>query len=180
MKKSMMILSAMLVLLGSLMFTGCLGGLEPAPEEEWEYKAIEYEVKDSTILLDCYVSFSEEEYTVAKVTFPAGLNIMIVPDADSDSEILSELFGEITDKTYILKSFPLNEAVDYDEEEGGKKKSFKASKTKWNIMYYGLAWDEKDYSVDPFCRRYTQMESIKGSFSFKQILTKILLSKVLE
>lgn len=164
-------------MLSGLSFVSC-GVVDEIPQQEWEYKQVEYAVGENNILLDCYCIFSEEDFTYQGKSFKSGMTLMIVPEFDTASDIISEVLGDITDKQYILKNYPLNAAAEVDDTDG--KKSFKMTKTKWGLMYYGLAWDERD-STDPktYVKKYTEFENIKDSFSFSTLLKQFIVAKLL-
>ena len=191
MKKTSIFLAALLAACAFL-FTGC--GLldEITPVDEWEMKSVDYSVPGGTVAMDCYVIYTENGYKTkyadksgSKLTFEPGLTILAFPDADADSELLDSAISGLTDKSYIVKTFPVNsdvEIVDEDAEEGTPKKTFKMSKAKWTLLYASLNWNEKkstpvlDISAG---QKYSQLTDL-GDFSWNKLLKTILINKLLD
>ena len=183
MNKTWKIFGILLLAANLFVLNSC--GLLDVPEQEWEEYDVNYSCSAGEITLKCYVMFTSEEtsYTgknSTNISIPAGLSVMIIPDADCSIDVVQNVIDssfEIS-KNYILKTFPLNESVEIqtNEDDETQTQSFKMTKTKWALVYHAIKWNEKD-ATDPktYFKDKTEFSlTSTTNFSWKKLLKSIL------
>lgn len=156
MKKSIRLLSVLLVLFAGSLVTSCDVAKElaeelAAPENTWCEMYVEYgsEEKKANLVVDAiyvdeqYKGTGSAESTAARkklspeITLEPGITIVITVKSNSDNQLIDGL----TDNTYIIKHFDKNTVVETDDDTEGNtgKIKLKGSKTNWNILYRAKA-----------------------------------------
>ena len=153
MKKSIRLLSVLLVLFAGSLVTSCDVAKELAeelagPENTWCEMYVEYgsEENKANLVVDAiYVdeqykgkgsseSTKTRNYLSPEITLEPGITIVISVKCNSDNQLIKGL----TDDTYIIKHFDKASAVETDDDGNGKI-SLKGSKTNWSLLYRAKA-----------------------------------------
>lgn len=173
-----------------------------APTDEWLETDVSYSYKGNDLNCECYMIYTKEGYTNSKlkndlvpVLKEEGLTMVIIPEAESDNELLNDVFGDVMDKKYIIKTWKLGDKISWnqnaeaadDDVESENDKGFKMSQGKWNLLHASLKFGagmelEEDASL-PSCLKststWTPLTDLKN-FSWKKLLAGILIDSLLE
>lgn len=155
MKKILTVLAAVVALASGMIFTGCdVADDFVAPKDKWVYKdgkgsnSFEYTFGDSeskkTVTFDVYVNYATKAATVnfkngGKGEVGEGLNVILVPAAESGEGVLNELLGVTKDqigKIAIFKCFGKSaKATDDDASDDDSGKNYELGTTAWTLIY---------------------------------------------
>lgn len=202
MKKIFVLFSVLATLLISAVFTGC--DIDDsnfvAPKDKWVYKegkgenSFEYKWGDSgnekSVKFDVYVNYATKD---AKIKFDGqtdetaedikpGLNIILVPIANSDSEksAVQALFdlqdAAGIDKLAVFKAFG-NEVKAEDTQ--GSEKPVSLSSSAWTIIYnFNRFEDMGNKSMSTTAGTLTLIKDLKN-LNMKRVLYNMLGNKLL-
>ena len=192
MKKAFVLISAMMALLFSMIFTGCNEDVInelTGPTDKWCYTTIEY---GDNIKVDVYCYYATENKTITlgsntdnsenKVELTTGLNLVIMDNENNTNA--NKILNTVTSgKTpFLFKSFAQGATMEIENDDGDTQSvSFK--KTIWNIIYICNSWDNYTDKTFPLTKTYSNYESVsslKDGFSLSKILKKIAANKLLE
>ena len=190
MKKAFVVISAMMSLLCSMIFTGCneevINELT-GPTNKWCSTTINY---GENIKVDVYCYYATDNKTVTlgskndnsedKIELTKGLNVVVTDNPNNTNFIFNTVTSGKT--PFYRKSFAQGATMEIENENGiPQEVSFK--KTIWNIMYICNSWDSYTTTNVPLAKMYTKYESVdnlKDGFSLSKILKKIAANKLLE
>lgn len=190
MKKAFVVISAMMSLLCSMIFTGCneevINELT-GPTNKWCSTTINY---GENIKVDVYCYYATDNKTVTlgskndnsedKIELTKGLNVVVTDNPNNTYSIFNTVTSGKT--PFYRKSFAQGATMEIENENGTPQEvSFK--KTIWNIMYICNSWDSYTTTNVPLAKMYTKYESVdnlKDGFSLSKILKKIAANKLLE
>lgn len=188
MKKIMTVMCAALALTAGLLVSGCEVADEFTGKDTWLERDFDYTDKNSeTSSVECYFYYSDSAYTNAKlktdVSMPAGLTVVVVPK--SGTTLYTELG---IDPMFLYKNFPKSDTATIDDANDGETAgtgtvSFKPNDTLWSAFYLYYTSNGKLTKTEiPTAVKtdgnYT-MISDSTNFSWKKMLTQILVGKVL-
>lgn len=153
MKKSIRLLSVLLVLFAGSLVTSCDVAKELAeelagPENTWCTMYVEYGNDENKVNLEVNAIYVDEDYTGTgsktaslnlspEITLKPGITFVVALGTNSDNTLIQGL----TNSTYILKHFDKATAVETadDSEETSNRIKFKGSKTNWTLLYNAKA-----------------------------------------
>lgn len=156
MKKSIRLLSVLLVLFAGSLVTSCdiakdLAEELAGPENTWCEMYVEYGSDSKQVNLTVDAIYIEEEYTgkgsststesrknlSPEITLQPGITFVITLHGNSENTLIQGL----TNTTYIIKHFDKTTAIETDDDTEGTsgKIRFKGSKTNWTILYNAKA-----------------------------------------
>lgn len=149
MKKSIRLLSVLLVLFAGSLVTSCDVAKELAeelagPEDTWCEMYVEYGNEDKKVSLTVNAIYVEEEYIgrgssserdnlSPDITLKPGITFVVSLNSNSSNDLIKGL----TSNTYIIKHFDKSSITDTDDDTEGNtgKLSLKGSKTNWSLLY---------------------------------------------
>lgn len=204
MKKILTIFTAALILASGLLLSSCSGDDDDllGPKNVWCEMPVEYsngkegdEAKSATIYVYMYYSDTDvsgtesgSKYLKKDTTIPAGITMVVTAKSDESGTLASEVISGLTENTYIMKNFPLNEEAKFENDDSGSsdsKLNFKANRGWWTALYL-LKPDLRksaNQDVNPpavlansSSAKSLKWESIKESFSWKKLLANYLLN----
>ncbi|MCQ2575764.1 MAG: hypothetical protein MJ162_03400 [Treponema sp.] len=203
MKKTFAALAVLLAVVSGIMFTGCDRLQEIwdenkdeflGPKGEWCEYDLTYDVGGQTVLIECYAIYNDKEYTnknlkykvkegeeeVVKTTLPEGLTICMVPKAGSSDELLSAVFGQVTNGMYALKTFPKNATVESENEDGTGTKEVVINSTFWTIIYNAAFYDSTANLPSELKSGLGKNVEVDGTgaFNWKKILATLAIAKL--
>ena len=153
MKKSIRLLSVLLVLFAASLVTSCKEILDElaGPEDTWCEMYVEYGSDGKQVNLTVDAIYVDEKYKgegsettkdsrnqlSPEITLEPGITFVITLNGNSENQLIQGL----TNTTYIIKHFDKDSAIDVDDDANGTsgKISLKGSKTNWNILYLSKA-----------------------------------------
>ena len=183
MNNKIKIFSGLMILLCGFIFMGC----EELAEEidcydKWYEYDVDYQVGSGSVELECYLIYTTDDYSNSKIkadiNFTPGLNLVVIPDAEADSDLVNMLIDNFSAGSYVFKSWSSDENLD---EEDSKLK-FKMSKAKWAAIYLKMKSSEKFDSRDDTPPDALKKSSAKAleinaeNFTWKTLLRSLLLS----
>ena len=166
----------MVVAFGAFMFTGCDALAEELPIYDTWYR---FEKETNNAQLVFFVNYQRDGITTDKikadVDFVDGLNILITATTDTENAAVQTICDGLTNKTFILKTFPEGEAA-----FGG----LTMGKGAWATMYeYIKTLDsfEDNGSVAPEVLKTKGAKSLDFSegYDWKTLLAQALIASVL-
>lgn len=154
MKKILTVLAAVVALASGMMFTGCdVADDFVAPKDKWVYKngktdnSFEYtwekEGSKKTVKFDVYVNYATKAATVnfkngGKGEVGEGLNVILVPVAESEGGVLNDLLDVTKDqigKIAVFKCFGKSAKATDDDASDDSGKNYELGTTAWTLIY---------------------------------------------
>ena len=194
MKKIFVLFSALITLLCGMVFTSC-DGLDDdfiAPKDKWVYKtgkadnSFEYtwgeQGSEKTVKFDLYANMATKE---ASLTFKGsqepvkvrpGLNIILVPKADSNKEAVKELLSlqDYVGDVAVFHSFGKEADASKGDDEGKKVNL----STLWTLIYnFNRFEDMGSRAMSTTTENLTLASDLKN-LNFKRILYNMLGDKI--
>ena len=187
MKKIFVLFSALTTLLCGMVFTSC-DGLDDdfiAPKDQWVYKSSSsneysytYTVSEGkTISFDVYVNYAssagaEVEFkNDVKVPVEKGMNIILVPKAESESGLIKEALS-LTDSAGIdtvAAFYSFGEKAQAGEGETGTEQNL--TSTAWTFIYNLNRFDKTDATFTKLLKTYTSVTDLKN-MNMKRVLSR--------
>lgn len=202
MKKILTIIAASLALASGLLLSSCSDDDDDllGPKNVWCEMPVEYsngkegeEAKSAVIYVSMYYSDTDvtgsesgSKYLKKGTTIPAGITMVVTAKSNESGTLASEVISGLTENTYIMKNFPLNENATFEDGDSSDPKlNFKANRGWWTALYLlksdlrkSANQDENPPAVlkNGSSAKSLEWESIKESFSWKKLLANYLLN----
>ena len=168
MKKILTIIAASLALTSGLLLSSCSDDDDDllGPKNVWCEMPVKYsngkegnEAKSAIIYVSMYysdtnVSGSDSGSRDLKkgTTIPAGITMVVTAKPNESGTLASEVISGLTENTYIMKTFPLNENAEFEKDDSGpsdSKLNFKANRGWWTALYLLKSDLRKNQDVNP-------------------------------
>lgn len=204
MKKILTIFAVALTLTSGFLFSSCSDDDDDllGPKNVWCEMPVEYsngkegdEAKSAVVYVCMYYSDTDvtgsesgSKYLKKGTTIPAGITMVVTAKPNESGTLASEVISGLTENSYIMKNFPLNENATFENDDSGtydSKLNFKANRGWWTALYLLKSDLRKsaNQDVNPpavltngSSAKSLEWESIKESFSWKKLLANYLLN----
>ncbi|MCR5401233.1 MAG: hypothetical protein K6E78_06510 [Treponema sp.] len=182
MKKIFSVFAAMALALSAFMFTGCD---EIANEfdcyDTWYEYTYTYEADSGIVELSCYLAYQRDGVDTSKILASGvelvdGLNVVIIPGADADSNVLNAICEGLADNgKFLFKSYP--------EGAGSEDFAFTMNRSTWVMIWQHLktkdSFDDRGSMPPDLLKKKTSKNLAEdGSVNWKSILASVLVGAI--
>lgn len=196
MKKTFVLFSALATLLCGMMFNSCDAAEDfVAPKDTWVYKtgtgdnSFTYKwtsgETEKSVSFDVYVNYATKDGTIAfgesktEETIKEGLNVILVPKAETGDGALSELLGATSDQLGEIAIFKAFGTSAEASEDGSTSATYSIGSTAWTLIYNFNNFESMGTkSMSNTLADLTLLSDVKN-LNWKRVLYNMLGDKIL-